>query len=1302
MEPGTRSLEEMANAIEPIIDRFDEVLRQPYLKNYSATLNTVPVVGLRGREIMYINTTSSVTSPDGLAYEWASFSAIPTNANLASGNAVHFFPYRGDFYLSVGRAVWRKAHISDRDESALAQAVNNWPGMYVKDWTHVGNTALPAANLAGVVPFAMLSADSQQIGFQLVTLASDGTLSYLTNSTLVDNSTFARLEYRTSSGSPSTAPRFTKVAYWDNQIVGVDNANNTWNITPNWSGHTYTVSTQTPITPVTEFTANDAGLVGLRSDGYLWRRVIQPPPPGSSNDASLTWLRWIRVDGVANLGVASPGVLLDMNLLTRTLRSRYVEVQVSVYPVMNMLRAWGLTHQVFLRNVAADADAWQNASTEEARRLAIQNAQAFVSHSQTWSTIVSRSISGAQDGVNLMTLQLREVRNDLEEQLVLLRDKLVALQATLSAQQETLSTLKAALWGSIAATLFGVALAIAGLVFAQPWLIYGGGFLFAAGLISTVALAVYVAQLAASIADTQAQIRDVNTAIIELGTIVKSFTELDYLYGTLNQYWGRMANDASAIRAMDSATAAQIGAEILADKSSIQASQAMVVQMTNACQTYLDVLNRQGITIPVGSSLASAPSDIALLSHKDQVDALLVEAGRAIRARDEAAYEKLMKRATAAHAELLADTQRAIVASGQWFDVPALRLSSSIWQNYHSFTRSVDLPPAFRSSSDQTERSIARSADNMDGILNELRPEIEGALRDIIALGDIIHGWTSRFPVQPTDSAGIAEFERYQREAIAVCQQAQRKAAIANNRFADFTNEARQYQTRLDQKIRETQDAITREQRRAQEDLNNITVPWYIYLAGLLPVIAWRENEKAAINRRLAATVNRLNADIAEYRKLQSSGHTFEGHALSWIKMTQTVSGNLGGIYNLLTGVWGLLISDPIAYSEFLRVEWNRVVSDAHDVLHILGSRPLTLTLDDPSLPATPVTDRIMEKALVIAAVSPDAELARGIEAQAVSADDVFTRLRELLWQPYLRDIVGFWTEGDTERNTLFDVVTNLRTEYVQMIATQYNSIESLYALSILQGFRAQNVANGALSLELFVFFTTQSVRTALKAAENTSALHGDAAQQFEYILAVIDKNIEEINEMIGDLDDKIDEANAALRDKIINLVASTIALAFAAAGVLVAFGVVGPVAAAVTAAAQIGASATATAATIKVVLDSLSLADLVQTIEGLKATRKVLQDSVNQLETVRPYFAGVVDGANGLTRNVKSMSDLLEDILVQTELLNEVSLTSEDALGIKASWDHVQRATLAWLDVVNKQGISPITFSINQKVQKN
>lgn len=412
------------------------------------------MVGLKGSDIMYLETKSDAKSSDGVAYAWSFFSALPADAKIEPNVRVHMFPYKGDFYLSVGTAVWKKAHIADQDP-ALKSAVNNWPGLYVKDWAYVGDSVFNASDLAGVVPFAVLSADHQQIAFQLVILASNGTLSYLTSDVIGPGAKYRTLDYQTSEDSPPTPPTFKHIAYCDGHIVAVDDKSNSWNVTPKWDKGIYTISDEAPIDPITQFTANDVGPVGLRSDGYLWRRIIEAPPKGSDKDATLKWSRWVQADGVTNLGVASPGVLLDMHLLTATLRSRYVDVQTTAYPVVDRLRAFGLTHVFWLNNVAKDAEAWQNASGPDAQALAIKNAKSFVVHSQTWSKIVSRSISGVKDSVNVMALQLSDVRVQLEQQLKLLKDKLVGLHSTLDAQKESLSKLKAAFWGSIAAMFLG-------------------------------------------------------------------------------------------------------------------------------------------------------------------------------------------------------------------------------------------------------------------------------------------------------------------------------------------------------------------------------------------------------------------------------------------------------------------------------------------------------------------------------------------------------------------------------------------------------------------------------------------------------------------------------------------------------------------------------------------------------------------------------------------------------------------------------------------------------------------------------
>jgi len=95
------------------------------------------------------------------------------------------FPYKGDFCLSIGRSVWIKAR-RNKDDPALTAAVDNWPNMYVNAWVKVENV-LPAVELAGVIPFAVLSADRESIEFHLVLLKTDGTLLVLAGDSLRQN-----------------------------------------------------------------------------------------------------------------------------------------------------------------------------------------------------------------------------------------------------------------------------------------------------------------------------------------------------------------------------------------------------------------------------------------------------------------------------------------------------------------------------------------------------------------------------------------------------------------------------------------------------------------------------------------------------------------------------------------------------------------------------------------------------------------------------------------------------------------------------------------------------------------------------------------------------------------------------------------------------------------------------------------------------------------------------------------------------------------------------------------------------------
>ena len=106
------------------------------------------------------------------------------------------------------------------------------------------------------------------------------------------------------------------------------------------------------------------------------------------------------------------------------------------------------------------------------------------------------------------------------------------------------------------------------------------------------------------------------------------------------------------------------------------------------------------------------------------------------------------------------------------------------------------------------------------------------------------------------------------------------------------------------------------------------------------------------------------------------------------------------------------------------------------------------------------------------------------------------------------------------------------------MVATQYETIQNLYNLSILQEYRARNVVAGKLALPVFVQGTLQSVRAALEAASNTSQRFGDSSERFDYIMSLITDTIDVVDPKITGLDDDIEKGDEKLRNQIIWIVA--------------------------------------------------------------------------------------------------------------------------------------------------------------------
>lgn len=120
------------------------------LENYNASLNTAPVVGFKGENVVYIQTKSNRLPTGNVTDDsWAVFDKVP--AGFEASKSTHFFPYEGHLYVANGTKLWVRRCRPKGDPDFNQKACNNWPKMYYDTWETLGDKALPADNLADIV-----------------------------------------------------------------------------------------------------------------------------------------------------------------------------------------------------------------------------------------------------------------------------------------------------------------------------------------------------------------------------------------------------------------------------------------------------------------------------------------------------------------------------------------------------------------------------------------------------------------------------------------------------------------------------------------------------------------------------------------------------------------------------------------------------------------------------------------------------------------------------------------------------------------------------------------------------------------------------------------------------------------------------------------------------------------------------------------------------------------------------------------------------------------------------------------------
>ncbi|KAK6705305.1 hypothetical protein SNK05_009199 [Fusarium graminearum] len=586
------SLQKMAEDMGPTIDTFRMILDKPYLKNYNAMINSTPVVGLKGDNVMY--TEVKTGGVRGVETVWSIFGRIPDGVVIDATTAIHFFPYKGDFCMSVGTAIYRKRHRDDRDQK-VNLAIDDWPRLYQDDWEKVGDKCLPTAKALSVLPFVRLTGKGTQ--FNLVVLDDAGRLLSLDGDLRYGSNFYKELKNNTENNTAARNLKINRATYWNGNIVVLDDKSNTWNLNADFDAHTFTAGDQMPVDPLLEFTATDISPVGVKADGWVYRRRL-----GTVNDSSdepdkkTGWGKLIQQNSVAHLGVASPGVMLSLEALTRSLRDRYLSAQSSIYPVLNKMDAFAMNQEFLLQTQLEAVTEYQNNKDNASKQnTAIKEAKKLVKHTKVWSSIMRSQLEHGKKTVSLMGEELPSVQSQIDQQLIVLKDKLVSLEAQIKAK----STIDTSSWVSISSVLLGIGLAILGAATDAGAMSLDsvGGALFVGGLVATFDAGTQLSKHAGLITDLERQLQGVSEAISQVKDVVNKSGDLENMYGSLNGFWSRISNAAESLKDMNQATALQIGEGLVGDSRSIEESFSVAQNMKNVCTLYLAVLNRNGISL---------------------------------------------------------------------------------------------------------------------------------------------------------------------------------------------------------------------------------------------------------------------------------------------------------------------------------------------------------------------------------------------------------------------------------------------------------------------------------------------------------------------------------------------------------------------------------------------------------------------------------------------------------------------------------------------------------------------------------
>jgi hypothetical protein len=422
------------------------------------------------------------------------------------------------------------------------------------------------------------------------------------------------------------------------------------------------------------------------------------------------------------------------------------------------------------------------------------------------------------------------------------------------------------------------------------------------------------------------------------------------------------------------------------------------------------------------------------------------------------------------------------------------------------------------------------------------------------------------------DSEGIAGLkDTFLRGALSSCRDARTYAAKANNSFVDINHALDDFQIKINRRLNEISEAWEQAVEAANLKIETMDHFWDVM---------YELNQMNVILSLESAWVSMWNIPRA----------TLDGQALAWRDIARTVSTCLGNVYGSLDMINILVGMDPARYKELISDEWENIIRDSNDVLSILASVGVNITMTrrraleaapgEPQpqqqhalISAPPKPKVVGDTAKVVKALLAPEDLESTMANAATKAKDFYAAMDDAHELPYLDGIVGYWDQDATVKQSLLVVVGNLNGDYNDNMGRQYSAVDGLRSFARTAPGYAQEISEAkGPQLQSTIASLRVAAETRMTYAQQAADDFHRASESLGHAMQQIKLNMEQIQQQIHDLDESIEELEEAEREIIQDMLANAIGIIFATGALLIALGVFGPVGAAIDAAAAAGA----------------------------------------------------------------------------------------------------------------------------------